>query len=132
MATSSWLGDPSQNARTSTASAGSNECQELLGVSQLEIPPLGTVELQLDEENQTLKIIGECRFAIARRRGYLLLPIVNQGVTFTPPTEHLGEKLPQNDAILVAEKGLAFYEDFVTKAEEEFFLPPPDPDRLAQ
>jgi hypothetical protein len=94
---------------------------EMVGLLQLEIPPLGTVELQLDEEKQTLKIIGECRFGIAPCQGYVLLPIQNQGTTFPPPTEHLGEKLLQNDPFFVAEKGLAFYEDFVVQAEAKFF-----------
>jgi hypothetical protein len=95
--------------------------RELIAQLQLLIPPLGTVELRLDEEKQTVTVIGECQFGLTRGPGYLLLPIENKGVSFAPPIEHLGEKLPRNDAILVAEKGLAFYEDFVVKAEAKFF-----------
>jgi hypothetical protein len=94
---------------------------EMLGLLQLEIPPLGTVELQLDQEKQTLKIIGACTFSVKPCRSYLLLPIQNKGVTYQPPTEHLGEKLPRNDSFFVAEKGLAFYDDFVAQAEAKFF-----------
>ncbi|HTU94082.1 MAG TPA: hypothetical protein VMF69_28640 [Gemmataceae bacterium] len=39
---------------------------EIVGQIRLEIPPLGTVKLQLDEEKQTVKIIGECKFGVAR------------------------------------------------------------------
>ena len=97
--------------------------QELIGQLQLIIPPLGTVELRLDKQRQTLTIIGECQFGVTRGPGYLLLPIANKGTSFAPPTEHLGEKLPRNDALLVAEKGIAFYEEFVARAEAQFFSP---------
>jgi hypothetical protein len=95
--------------------------QELIAQLQLVIPPLGTVELQLDEEKQTLTVNGECLVGIIRGPSYLLLPIENRGTTFAAPTEHLGVQLLRNDALLVAEKGLAFYEDFVAKAGAEFF-----------
>jgi hypothetical protein len=95
--------------------------QEVLGQLMLSIPPLGTVEVQLDPEKGKLKIIGECSFALNQNRGYMLLPIVNRSVTYNPPTEYLGEKLSRNDPLLVAEKGLAFYEDFLRQVEAEFF-----------
>jgi len=95
--------------------------QELLGQLVLVIPPLGTVEVQIDETRQQLTVKGECQIAVQRGRSYRLLPINNRGRVFDPPSQHLGENLPKNDALLVAEKGTAFYEDFLAQAEAKFF-----------
>lgn len=95
--------------------------QELLGQLELVIPPLGTVEMRLDEEKGQLHVSGECSIRLTRGRGYLLLPVENRGLIFPAPTIHLGEKLPRNDALLVAEKGLAFYEAFLEQVEATFF-----------
>ena len=50
----------------------------------------------------------------------VLRDIVNRGVEYNVPTEHRGTALPECDPISVAEKGLAFYEDFLNRAEKEF------------
>jgi hypothetical protein len=99
--------------------------QEIIAELQLTIPPLGAVQIHFDKEKLTLTINGECHSLVTRGPRYLLLPVTNQGMTFAPPTEHLGQKLPLNDAVLVAAMGLAFYEDYVAQVEAEFFPPSP-------
>lgn len=51
---------------------------------------------------------------------FTLLTFKDRGVTYEPPTEHLGVK-QEFDPLRAAELGLAFYEDFVQQAEEKFF-----------
>lgn len=54
---------------------------------------------------------------------FTLLPFKDRGVTYEPPTEHLGVK-QEFDPLQAAELGSAFYEDFVQKAEAKFFPAP--------
>ncbi len=54
---------------------------------------------------------------------FALLPFKDRGVTYEPPTEHLGLK-QEFDPLSAAEAGLAFYENFVQQAEEKFFPAP--------
>jgi hypothetical protein len=99
--------------------------QELIAVQQLTIPPLGSVQLRFDEKTGMPIINGECLSQMISGPRYLLLPVVNRGETYVPPTKHLGEKLSLPDAVVVAEKGMAFYEDYVRQVEAEFFPPAP-------
>jgi hypothetical protein len=94
---------------------------ETLGAFNLLIPPLGTVEIELDREKGQIRIKGECGIQGPTPPGNMLLPIVNRGTRYDPPTEHLGEKLTDLSPLAVAEKGLAFYEDFLRQAEVRFF-----------
>jgi hypothetical protein len=94
---------------------------EIFGGFLLEIPPGGTVEVSLDKEKGQLKITGACRVTTGLPPGIALLSIENRGTRYDPPSEHLGEKLTATDPLTVAEKGLAFYEDFVSQAEARFF-----------
>jgi hypothetical protein len=94
-----------------------------LGGVDIKIPPKGTVMLQIDEANNRLMIVGP--HELIRRRGprVVLLSIENRGVRYDPPTMHLGCKVAENDAALVAEKGLLFYTDYVRQIETGFFPP---------
>ena len=55
------------------------------------------------------------------RRQFRLFPITNKGVQYQTPTEHLGIALDGTDPLLVAEKGFAFYQDFLRQVEEKFY-----------
>ena len=47
--------------------------------------------------------------------------IKNQGVTFHPPTSHLGQPVDPRNIVEVARKALTWYEQFVRAAENEYF-----------
>jgi hypothetical protein len=94
--------------------------ERLAGVL-IEIPPSGMVELHLDEEQGQLTLVGLHRLIRREQPGYMLLPIENRGTAYKPPAEHLGQRLTAADPLTVAEKGLAFYEDFLRQVEERFF-----------
>jgi hypothetical protein len=49
-----------------------------------------------------------------------LIPVVNRGRTYEPPTTHLGGLLKNKEPIHLAEAGIEFYENFIEKAEEFF------------
>jgi hypothetical protein len=93
----------------------------------LKLPPKGSAGIQIDEEKGTMTVsAGDqgIQFGmLPPRQRYCLFPITNQGVEYQTPTEHLGIQLDGTDPLLVAEKGLAFYQDFLRQAEEKFFTP---------
>lgn len=49
-----------------------------------------------------------------------LLPVVNRGVTYDVPTQHLGTPINPDHVVSIAETGLAFYERFLREAEAFF------------
>jgi hypothetical protein len=49
-----------------------------------------------------------------------LLPVVNRGQTYDPPTSHLGQPLNELGPNEAAELGLTFYESYFKRAEEFF------------
>jgi hypothetical protein len=95
-------------------------CERIIGFT-LEIPPSGEVELHLDTEKQQLKFVGKCKITDLLPPAVILLSIVDSGTRYDPPTEHMGQKLTATDPLAVAEKGLAFYEDFLSQLEAKFF-----------
>jgi hypothetical protein len=95
-------------------------CEALLGFT-LEIPPAGTVGMEIDKETGQLRIHGACEIKAVRGPRLMLLPITNRGTQYNPPAEHLGKKLEDNSPNAVAEKGLAFYDDFLRQVETTFF-----------
>jgi hypothetical protein len=90
----------------------------------LEIPPGSTVGVEIDKEKGQLRIHGACQIKAVSGPRQMLIPITNRGTQYNPPQEHLGQKLEDNSPHTVAEKGLAFYQDFLRQAEAKFF---PDP-----
>lgn len=50
-----------------------------------------------------------------------LRPLVDRGVWYDPPVEHLSKALAERGPLKVAELGLAFYAGFVEQAERKFF-----------
>jgi hypothetical protein len=93
----------------------------VLGGFTLVIPPLGTIMIELDEEKGQVKITGAHAIKESVPPGNMLLSIENRGARYDPPIEHLGQKLTATDPVTVAEKALAFYEDFLGQAETKFF-----------
>jgi hypothetical protein len=91
----------------------------------LTLPPLATVEIQIDEEKGQLKVTAgdqDIQFSLPPLpKRFCLFPITNQGREYLPPIEHLGEKIDGTNPLIVAEKGLAFYRDFLRQAEAIFF-----------
>jgi hypothetical protein len=49
------------------------------------------------------------------------LRIVDRGVTYDPPREHLGRALDRRDPLAIAEAGLTYYTKFVEEAHARFF-----------
>lgn len=50
----------------------------------------------------------------------VLLPVVNRGRTYQPPTSHMGALVDPNDLTALATKGAQFYEEFLCAAEKFF------------
>ena len=48
------------------------------------------------------------------------IPCRNRGVTYNPPTSHLGEVLDSKSPVLIAELGMEFYSSYLLEAEEKF------------
>ncbi|MEC3905363.1 hypothetical protein VOF77_24190 [Leclercia adecarboxylata] len=48
------------------------------------------------------------------------IPCRNRGITYNPPTSHLGEVLESKSPILIAELGIDFYNSYLIEAEEAF------------
>ncbi|QIG33085.1 hypothetical protein FY047_10485 [Leclercia adecarboxylata] len=48
------------------------------------------------------------------------IPCRNRGVTYNPPTAHLGEVLESKSPILIADLGIEFYNSYLLEAEETF------------
>ncbi|MDU1919906.1 hypothetical protein [Enterobacter sp.] len=48
------------------------------------------------------------------------IPCRNRGMTYNPPTTHLGEVLESKSPILIAELGIEFYNSYLLEAEETF------------
>jgi hypothetical protein len=97
-------------------------CESLFGF-RMEIPPGGTVDVEIDKEKGQLRVHGACQIKAVSGSRHMLVPITNRGTQYNPPEEHLGQKLEDNSPPCVAEKGLAFYEDFLLQAEAKFFPP---------
>lgn len=53
--------------------------------------------------------------------GPYLLPVINRGVTFNPPSKHLGEPMPDQRPITVMKLALAYLEKMIDEAKA---LPP--------
>jgi hypothetical protein len=49
-----------------------------------------------------------------------LLPVTNRGKTYAAPVKHLGSDIDPNNILDVAERGLRFYEKFLSDAEAHF------------
>jgi hypothetical protein len=54
-----------------------------------------------------------------------LLPITNRGVTHLVPTQHLSQPIDPDNLLDIADKGLAFYANFLGEAEAFFIRPVP-------
>ena len=52
-----------------------------------------------------------------------VLPVVDRGRTYGPPSAHLGASFSTRNPIAVASAGLAYYSRLVEAAEAEFFPP---------
>jgi hypothetical protein len=52
-----------------------------------------------------------------------LVQVINRGVAYPPPDDHLGIKLKTRNPIDVAEAGYRFYEGFLAAAEQRFSSP---------
>jgi len=91
----------------------------------LELPPLSSAHLQVDDENGTVKITAggkDIKYSIEPvPERFYLFPITNWGQTYNPPQTHLGTPLDGTNPLFVAEKGLAYYQGFLQKAETKFF-----------
>lgn len=91
------------------------------GGLQLKIPPLGEVEIKVDHRTGQLQVIGAVLETCTLPPALLLLPIENRGVKYSPPNEHLGEKIIETGPVAVAEMGLRFYKDYLKQVEDKFF-----------
>jgi hypothetical protein len=104
--------------------AQSQACFHIMVVNVV-LPPLASAELCLDLEKGLLVVKAgdkpiQCVLQPPARK-FHLLAVTNRSSTFNPPMEHLGVKIDGTDPLLVAEKGLAFYEDFLQQAEAKIF-----------
>lgn len=52
-----------------------------------------------------------------------LLPILNRGVSYEVPVKHLDQPIDPNNLIDIAEKAIAFYDSFLSAAENFFVRP---------
>ena len=52
-------------------------------------------------------------------------PVTNYGVTYDPPTYHLGHKLDTRDPRLLAVHGCNFYAEYFTRVHDTFFASAP-------
>lgn len=88
--------------------------------------PSGTfaVRLRTDENGDVseLKLGGDevVQFTPGRVR---LLPITNRGIAYEVPREHLSYPIDPDNLFDIAERGVAFYTDFLQQAEEYFIRP---------
>ncbi len=121
--------DPLLRYLTQSRHADQHSVQVLAGFPMaslvLTLPPKGSAGLEIDEEKGTLKVTAgdqDIQLSIQPLPDrFFLFPIINQGVEYQPPPEHLGFKVDGTNPLCVAEKGLAFYQDFLRQAEEKFF-----------
>lgn len=51
---------------------------------------------------------------------FVLAPVVNRGVTYPVPTEHLGVKLPTEDPVAIASVGIVYYANVLRRIGSEF------------
>lgn len=52
-----------------------------------------------------------------------LLPVMNRGVEYSVPTQHLDQPIDPNNLVDIAERAILFYDRFLTEAEK-FFVGP--------
>jgi hypothetical protein len=52
-------------------------------------------------------------------------PVTNRGVTYDPPTDHLGHKLGTRDPRLLAVHGCNFYAEYFTQVHNTFYASAP-------
>jgi hypothetical protein len=76
-------------------------------------------ELKYDGRSISIKSGQPLRIRIDAAR-YTLLDVVNHGKRYAVPTSHLGSPLSGSDPVTLARAGLAFYEEFLSQAEQEF------------
>ncbi len=50
----------------------------------------------------------------------VLLPVENRGVSYSVPTQHLGQRLPDAKAITVAETAYEYFANAIAEAEKKF------------
>jgi hypothetical protein len=50
-----------------------------------------------------------------------LLPVMDRGVRFDPPSQHLGAPLDHRDPLAVGNLGWKFYSEYVDRAQRTFF-----------
>lgn len=52
----------------------------------------------------------------------VVVPVLNNGVWFNPPTSHLGKPVLSQHPVILADLAIAFYSDFVGQVERKFFI----------
>ncbi len=89
----------------------------LVGAPPGEAMYLGHMEVN----NGTFKVSPDSSVRIQFiPEGARLVPAVNRGVPYLPPTEHFGKKLDNADPMTVAELGIQYYEQFLEEATKRF------------
>jgi len=83
---------------------------------RIEVPAGASVNI--DFEKGTVQAQdGDIRVEVADPI-YALIPVVNRGVTFNPPEQHLGSPIKGREPITLAEAGFSFYSQFVLDLEQ--------------
>lgn len=82
----------------------------------LEVPPGASVTLDFEKGTAQAQD-GDVKVAVADPV-YALIPVVNRGVTFNPPGQHLGNPVKGTDPIAVAKTGFSFYSQLVFDLEQ--------------
>jgi hypothetical protein len=80
------------------------------------IPPGGTAVIEIHHGLGHLRLTGDVKESSVSPPRYVLLPIVDRGVTCPVPKTHLGTAISKNDPVTVAQLALAFYTQFVADA----------------
>jgi len=128
------VGEPRTLLDTTTATRGSDELLIYLSQARhadqhslesgtswglgmrIEVPAGASVNI--DFETGTVKAKdGDIHVAVAGPV-YALIPVVNRGVTFDPPEQHLGKPVKGTDPITVAKTGFSFYSQLVSDLEQ--------------
>ncbi|EMX8491060.1 TPA: hypothetical protein ACPYVD_003340 [Enterobacter hormaechei subsp. xiangfangensis] len=76
--------------------------------------------LSVDEKGNAIIVPGSPIKVELHPSSVEAIPCRNRGVTYNPPTAHLGKELESKSPILIAELGLEFYNSYLLKAEETF------------
>jgi hypothetical protein len=59
--------------------------------------------------------------AVEQQGQFLLIPVVDRGITYAVPTVYKGQPLAGSDAVTVASAGAEFYSKTLDRIESEFF-----------